>query len=385
MSRDKGTIMDIRKQETWTPKYQSLYGSSQNIADDNGSCLGYSSNILHLQKWFRLDCSRVIANVNFLCEIKLNDSLLPRKEFETNILVRADAECPILYIMIENSLCISLDQTHSELSLVPNNQYMALKLSVYLTAWTYYHYSSTPLATIQLYRPPGEQINCTCFQTLSLFFQEVKEWFLDQCDCEQVHVLYFANIKKLLVKCKFNQHSCDDGTCIAEVSVCDGHDDCLTGEDEQYCAHVCTNTSANCFINCQIDEGCACHDHYYQCEIGGCIAVSQICNGIANCQNSDDERSCESVQIYIETHKEQSYPCAYGWALCRALVNDCFPIHKKCVFERDIYGSSLYCESTEHIMYCKDHKCTPNYKCHNSYCLTSKIRLIVNNVHVLVY
>ena len=66
--------------------------------------------------------------------------------------------------------------------------------------------------------------------------------------------------------------------------------------------------------------------------------------------------------------------CAQGWSLCSVNnQSECFPNEKLCIFERDKYGSPLYCTNTEHLNLCDmdmlQRLCPTMYRCKTSYCI----------------
>ena len=86
---------------------------------------------------------------------------------------------------------------------------------------------------------------------------------------------------------------CLDGTFIVNYNVCDGYADCPDGGDEKNCSNVCQfhnsgHTVADCYTSCHV-YNCTCQPLYYQCEVGGCVPVSKICDGLAHCTDSSDE------------------------------------------------------------------------------------------------
>ena len=86
---------------------------------------------------------------------------------------------------------------------------------------------------------------------------------------------------------------CNSG-CISEQLVCDGKVDCGNGKDEQNCTFLCDAVNATpnyCQTKCQ-PGNCTCHELYFQCSSGGCIHSSKLCDGHANCINSEDESLC---------------------------------------------------------------------------------------------
>ncbi|CAG2190756.1 unnamed protein product [Mytilus edulis] len=68
--------------------------------------------------------------------------------------------------------------------------------------------------------------------------------------------------------CGEDAFACYDGKCIEVNSLCDGFNDCATGEDE---------------------HGCKCPNGGFRCIGGKCIDASRLCNGRTNCPAGDDE------------------------------------------------------------------------------------------------
>lgn len=114
----------------------------------------------------------------------------------------------------------------------------------------------------------------------------------------------------------------DQGVCLPGLWVCDGHNDCLDGSDENSCRNFCERQSnrywcapeARCLYAEAICDGIAdCSDFSderdckeqcegtpdapndkFWCEEGGCIEAGWRCNGVAQCPFGDsDERDCD--------------------------------------------------------------------------------------------
>ena len=49
--------------------------------------------------------------------------------------------------------------------------------------------------------------------------------------------------------------------------------------------------------------------------------------------------------------------CGEGTALCNFHDFECYPVHKRCVFERDIYGDPVHCNLAEHLELCEHDEC----------------------------
>ena len=87
---------------------------------------------------------------------------------------------------------------------------------------------------------------------------------------------------------------CADLTYISDFYVCNGIDDCPSGNDESNCTDICIYdgdsepSGSTCFTDCS-EETCSCMHQYYQCRSGGCVAASTICDCIPDCKDGSDE------------------------------------------------------------------------------------------------
>ena len=228
--------------------------------------------------------------------------------------------------------------------------------------------------------------------------------------------------------CQLNQFQCVDGTCILSHYECDGSADCPDATDEFDCTHVCnapqtffrnSSMALFCYESCFPGE-CICHDLYYQCESGGCVPASRLCDGTANCKQGEDEILCpgQSRPLFPKVPEAQ-FNCSSGFVIPAILVNDmvpdcsgrvvddevllqafwlnykrlpefveeeecpeefttcvkgiplqCYPRSKICVFEVDrIRHLTKYCRNGAHLNNCSTHVCPNMYKCPLSYCV----------------
>ncbi|XP_031838991.2 sortilin-related receptor [Nomia melanderi] len=109
--------------------------------------------------------------------------------------------------------------------------------------------------------------------------------------------------------CKENRFQCMNGFCIPNAWVCDGTNDCPSGEDE---------------LRCVGDKG-KCNEGQFKCRIsGGCIPIAAVCNGEIDCPDETDELGCSSEQ-----HSTPATPsCHPGLFPCDEV--NCFPLASFC-------------------------------------------------------
>ena len=105
--------------------------------------------------------------------------------------------------------------------------------------------------------------------------------------------LCYVNENKISARCPYGFITCKDKTCIVETSRCDGIIDCVDGDDEVNCSHICTHPHlVTMCTRCNIADGYRCHSLYYQCSTGGCFSATAICDGLVSCTDGSDELMC---------------------------------------------------------------------------------------------
>ena len=174
-------------------------------------------------------------------------------------------------------------------------------------------------------------------------------------------------------KCLHGHFTCDDGTCILVDYQCDGIPQCTDGSDEENCDPLCDlPTNSEC-VHCN-PITCKCTDFFYQCETGGCIPLSKLCNRVSDCNDESDETHCSydyffnnatnqgfrrrqtdhSNKIHASSSTNSSDVCVHesDYPLC---VNDgsCDP---------DIFPCN-------HLRFCYVHECPGYFKCFFTYCI----------------
>ena len=110
------------------------------------------------------------------------------------------------------------------------------------------------------------------------------------------------------ILCIDDQYQCNNGSCISDVALCNGIDDCTEGEDEKEC-NLCSSQE-------------------YQCLDNQCIALENICDGVKDCRDNDDERDCVSQNENQQICPTDRFECSdgtcipYEW-VCDNIYSDC--------------------------------------------------------------
>ncbi len=241
--------------------------------------------------------------------------------------------------------------------------------------------------------------------------------------------------------CKTGHFQCSEGTCILEHYICDGHADCPDISDEADCGDVCSLYNVlslagkDCHSAC-MPGICTCHQLYFQCQNGGCVPWSRVCDGNTECPHGEDELYClfyqkgfisrvlitqqigapvlstaeslhgsilggkgkhksyNNTNVFVTSGPEYERFVLSGRSLnyfdkarlctqpeettcLKNFYGDCFPRDRYCIFEPLVFGR-LGCRDGAHLRSCYLHSCPNFFKCPNDYCLP--IHLICNGV-----
>ena len=230
----------------------------------------------------------------------------------------------------------------------------------------------------------------------------------------------------ILTECSDLYMSCDDGTCVHDSLVCDGHPHCRHGEDETACQYICSDHEHNCMVHCHHTDFCTCSPEYFQCLSGGCVPLQKLCDKTVHCTDASDEpptcvyRRSEQVGIsslsldinhyindLIQQNRDMQHECLQYEArfvhkvdyklqahqqiysrsrpahdvklLCSGYylesyssgVAHRFSLDRLCVYDHDRDVSyTHHCFNGFHLLKCKDMYCVRRFKCPSSYCIS---------------
>ncbi|XP_047119261.1 low-density lipoprotein receptor-related protein 1 [Schistocerca piceifrons] len=153
-----------------------------------------------------------------------------------------------------------------------------------------------------------------------------------------------------------------DDRCLPSSAHCDGHQDCSDGSDEQGC-----NTTVTSPVH-PTDIRPLCGAHEFQCNDGLCIRNTFVCDGHEDCSDSSDEASCGNVSMAPATTTVSSlygspYECEHPNRVCDNNTI-CLPVELLCD------GKTQCQDGSDEGMRCDDrmcdiqHVCT--HTCHNA-------------------
>ena len=234
-----------------------------------------------------------------------------------------------------------------------------------------------------------------------------------------------------LTNCSTFYMSCNDGTCIHDSLVCDGHSHCPHSEDEANCQHICSDPSYNCMSQCHHRDLCFCTLGYFQCMSGGCIPLQKLCDKTVHCIDASDEPpTCvylrpeqlsshslsAGINNYINTLIQESritqhqclqsnhgsldrvqnveYKIHFNRQKClppsvsstikmicgitladtwfdSSQISHVFSLDRLCIYDHDCDDNYQYhCSNGFHLLKCEHMYCVGRFKCPSSYCIS---------------
>uniref|UniRef100_A0A182P409 Terribly reduced optic lobes n=1 Tax=Anopheles epiroticus TaxID=199890 RepID=A0A182P409_9DIPT len=113
--------------------------------------------------------------------------------------------------------------------------------------------------------------------------------------------------------CAINEATCMNGNCILKSQICDGHQDCADGSDENGCSPYS-----------------ACEPNQFKCRNSKCVLKTWLCDGEQDCGDGSDEENCATLP--------PDAPCRYDEFQCRS--GQCVPKSFQCDTHPDCLDKS---------------------------------------------
>ncbi|KAL5006766.1 hypothetical protein ScPMuIL_015572 [Solemya velum] len=141
--------------------------------------------------------------------------------------------------------------------------------------------------------PPCEPPNFACMDGECIEADTVCDTICDCSDCGDEENCQFTTpaygppTPECNETCADDEMQCSDCMCIHQYEICDGLEDCPEGEDENNCPGQPTEaprTTPGCNTTCSESE--------YQCRDCVCINQEEVCDGYEDCTDGDDEQNC---------------------------------------------------------------------------------------------
>ena len=306
-------------------------------------------------------CSKPVKKNN---QISSNGATVIQKTDLT--LIQLDTfTCPFKWIRVENQ-CFIIPQVIAE-----NSSTMATtcaKVSQEIYTLDSYCNGLVCLAEkfVQLINEnQAEQLG---FITLK---HNMKEWtrvYKDGVGMQKSQLPHVELCGKVLLKqaiqCPHGFFVCKDGSCLLEISRCDGIVNCIDGEDEVGCLYICTQPGLdNTCADCSITNGCHCKATFFQCSSGGCVSASTLCDGIPLCADESDEALCETQRT-----DTMQCPNTKTNSFCVDCPNSVKRLMSLCVYSAEIDPYSH--EASARLTQCERFQCSgADFKCWRSYCV----------------
>ena len=231
--------------------------------------------------WIYIGCNDIFLDNHYICEIKNRSEIKQEYTYKRPVFW-----CKRGSVIIVNPTCLHVmhaaTATHqSGIYQIRSNQ-LNRELRLYLSVWSI-GYNRRNNVVIYDYESKRK-----CLTTDAFTYQRIKLWVIRN-PCLSMYYLVSKPYIISKQECKYSvHHTCNDGTCILNIYVCDGQFDCPDKSDEKNCDPSCIehklqnqtkdviSSHQHCFTGCVIGR-CICDYLYFQCATGECVPLDKTC------------------------------------------------------------------------------------------------------------
>ena len=354
--------------------YQDTLGDGlTNIKNESTLCTYVATHLFIQGQWFVMECHKRVQSLLVICErynasnVDGNDTITNGNIYHQQL---RQSRCSSRLQYFINNLCYELLHTkwplyhrckRPDLNLAKDiNADAHIMFAIALGKWTY-----GLVDTVNIWR---NSTNVQYFQKLCkkcVVRNASWKYFDDSTDrIPDVTRAWLCRTDPVLNwngTCSQEFYNCADGTCILRHYLCDGIQHCNDNSDELGCSPGSNHFKYN------ISKYC-CHERI--------LMFLRFRSDMIPMYQWYQAHRWKVMEKVTDSRKPNTefLTCPKSWSRCSNKNKTyCYPNSQLCIFERNIYGGSLYCPNTGNLEDCAtmqlSHICPSMFRCKQSYCI----------------